>query len=242
MLAVSTTQMAATLFQLQQIDLELDRLTNEHQALTSSLQGNAKLRKLRSDYEIAQEEWQSSLQTQKDAEWTLEDLNNRLQHQEQRLYNGSVTNPKELQSLQQEVQRLRAQQNRQEERLLEVIDATESLQETAQQKQAVLQQAQEAWQEEFATLTARGKQVEEQQRVLREKREQTVASLDVDLVKRYEAMRRTKQGRAVSKVEQNSCQWCRVILTPSELQHVRISSELQTCTNCGRILYYDRQA
>jgi hypothetical protein len=234
--------MAATLFQLQQIDLELDRLTNEHQALTSSLQGNAKLRKLRSDYEIAQEEWQSSLQTQKDAEWTLEDLNNRLQHQEQRLYNGSVTNPKELQSLQQEVQRLRAQQNRQEERLLEVIDATESLQETAQQKQAVLQQAQEAWQEEFATLTARGKQVEEQQRVLREKREQTVASLDVDLVKRYEAMRRTKQGRAVSKVEQNSCQWCRVILTPSELQHVRISSELQTCTNCGRILYYDRQA
>ncbi|HEY4036920.1 MAG TPA: C4-type zinc ribbon domain-containing protein [Ktedonobacteraceae bacterium] len=239
---MSTTQMAATLFQLQQIDLELDRLTNEHQALTSSLQGNAKLRKLRSDYEIAQEEWQSSLQTQKDAEWTLEDLNNRLQHQEQRLYNGSVTNPKELQSLQQEVQRLRAQQNRQEERLLEVIDATESLQETAQQKQAVLQQAQEAWQEEFATLTARGKQVEEQQRVLREKREQTVASLDVDLVKRYEAMRRTKQGRAVSKVEQNSCQWCRVILTPSELQHVRISSELQTCTNCGRILYYDRQA
>jgi len=234
--------MAATLFQLQQLDLELDRLTNEHQAITTSLQGNAKLRKLRSDYEIAQEEWQSSLQTQKDAEWTLEDLNNRLQHQEQRLYNGSVTNPKELQSLQQEVQRLRAQQNRQEEHLLEVIDATESLQETAQQKQASLQQAQDAWQEEFATLTARGKQVEEQQRMLRERREKTVASLDVDLVKRYEAMRRTKQGRAVSKVEQNSCQWCRVILTPSELQHVRISSELQTCTNCGRILYYDRQA
>lgn len=234
--------MAATLFQLQQIDLELDRLTNEHQAITTSLQGNAKLRKLRSDHEIAQEEWQSSLQTQKDAEWTLEDLNNRLQQQEQRLYNGSVTNPKELQSLQQEVQRLRAQQNRQEERLLEVIDTTESLQETAQQKQASLQQAQDAWQEEFTALTARGKQVEDQQRALREKREKTIASLEVDLVKRYEAMRRTKQGRAVSKVEQNSCQWCRVILTPSELQHVRISSELQTCTNCGRILYYDRQA
>ena len=62
---MSTTQMAATLFQLQQLDLELDRLTNEHQAITTSLQGNAKLRKLRSDYEVAQEEWQSSLQTQK---------------------------------------------------------------------------------------------------------------------------------------------------------------------------------
>ena len=234
--------MAATLFQLQQLDLESDRLTTEHQAITTSLQGDAKLRKLRSDYEIAQEEWQSSLQTQKDAEWTLEDLNNRVQQQEQRLYNGSVTNPKELQSLQQEVQRLRAQQNRQGEHLLEVIDTTESLQEIAQQKLASLQEAQDAWQEEFTALTARGKQVEEQQRELREKREQIVASLNVDLVKRYETMRRTKQGRAVSKVDQSSCQWCRVILTPSELQHVRISSELQTCTNCGRILYYDRQA
>jgi hypothetical protein len=234
--------MAATLFQLQQLDLELDRLTNEHQAITTSLQGNAKLRKQRSDYEIAQEEWQSSLQTQKDAEWTLEDLNNRIQQQEQRLYSGSVTNPKELQSLQLEVQRLRAQQNRQEEHLLEVIDTTESLQEVAQQKLVGFQQAQEAWQEEFTELTARREQVEEQQRQLREKREQLVASLNGDLVKRYETMRRTKQGRAVSKVDQNSCQWCRVILTPSELQHVRISSELQTCTNCGRILYYDRQA
>jgi len=234
--------MAATLFQLQQLDLELDRLTNEHQAITTSLQGNAKLRKLRSDYEIAQEEWQSSLQTQKDAEWTLEDLNNRIQQQEQRLYSGSVTNPKELQSLQLEVQRLRAQQNRQEEHLLEVIDTTESLQEVAQLKLVGFQQAQDAWQEEFTGLTARREQVEEQQRQLREKREQLVASLNGDLVKRYETMRRTKQGRAVSKVDQNSCQWCRVILTPSELQHVRISSELQTCTNCGRILYYDRQA
>jgi predicted nucleic acid-binding Zn-ribbon protein len=234
--------MAATLFQLQLLDLELDRLTNEHQAITTSLQGNAKLRKLRSDYEIAQEEWQSSLQTQKDAEWTLEDLNNRIQQQEQRLYSGSVTNPKELQSLQQEVQRLRAQQNRQEEHLLEVIDTTESLQEVAQQKLVGFQQAQDAWQEEFTGLTTRREQVEEQQRQLREKREQLVASLNGDLVKRYETMRRTKQGRAVSKVDQNSCQWCRVILTPSELQHVRISSELQTCTNCGRILYYDRQA
>ncbi len=242
MLAVSTTQMAATLFQLQQLDLELDRSTNEYQAVTASLQGNAKLRKLRSDYEIAQEEWQSSLQTQKDVEWTLEDLNNRLQQQEQRLYSGSVTNPKELQSLQQEVQRLRAQQSRQEERFLEVSDTTEALQETVQQKLAELQQAQDAWQEEFTLLTTRRKQVEEQQQVLRERREHIVAGLDVDLVKRYETMRRTKQGRAVSRVEQNSCQWCRVILTPSELQHVRISSELQTCTNCGRILYYDRQS
>jgi predicted nucleic acid-binding Zn-ribbon protein len=71
-------------------------------------------------------------------------------------------------------------------------------------------------------------------------REQFVSAIDSHLLHRYEALKRTKQGRAVSKVDQNSCQWCRVILTASELQRVRTSTDLQMCSNCGRILYYDR--
>jgi predicted nucleic acid-binding Zn-ribbon protein len=75
---------------------------------------------------------------------------------------------------------------------------------------------------------------------LQANREQFVSDIDTILLKRYDTLKRTKQGRAVSKVDQNSCQWCRVILTPSELQRVRVSADLQMCSNCGRILYYDR--
>ncbi|HLG76192.1 MAG TPA: C4-type zinc ribbon domain-containing protein, partial [Ktedonobacteraceae bacterium] len=84
-------------------------------------------------------------------------------------------------------------------------------------------------------------QLETKRQELQAKRAQLAAAVDAELLKRYEALRRSKQGRAISRVEQNSCQWCRVILTPSEMQRVRTSSELQTCSNCGRILYYDRQ-
>jgi uncharacterized protein len=237
---MSTTQMAALLFQVQQLDLELDRLAAEQQALTGSLQGNSRLRKLRSEYEIAQQQLQSGLQAQTEAEWALEDLNNRLKAQEQRLYNGTVSNPKELQSLQQEVQRLRAQQSREEDRVLEVIDAADSLKEMVQRKVQAFEQAETEWQQESAALLARRDTIAARQQEVQEKRNRLAAGLGPELLGRYEAMRRTKQGRAVSKVEQNSCQWCRVILTPSELQRVRMSSELQTCTNCGRILYYDR--
>ena len=88
----------------------------------------------------------------------------------------------------------------------------------------------------IATDITELKQAEE----LQARREQLVTRLDAGLLTRYDNIRRTRQGRAVSKVEQGSCQWCRVILTPSELQRVRTSTELQTCSNCGRILYYDR--
>jgi predicted nucleic acid-binding Zn-ribbon protein len=237
---MSATQLAAQLFQLQQIDLELDRLVSEQQAVQTVLQSNTTLRKLRSECDAVQQQLQASQQTQKEAEWTLEDFNHRLKTQEQRLYSGSVVNAKELQSLQQEVQRLRAQQSRQEDLTLEAIEMTDSLYEMVKKKEMVFQQAEEVWNQECATLLVQHDQLETRRQDIQKKRAQKVVSIDADNLVRYDKMRRTKQGRAISKVEQNSCQWCRVILTPSELQRVRINAELQTCTNCGRILYYDR--
>ncbi|TMC86790.1 MAG: hypothetical protein E6J10_06445 [Chloroflexi bacterium] len=194
---MSMTQIAAALYQLQQLDLELERVAAEQQVVAKSLQGNARLQELRIEHNRAQEQLRSRLQAQKEAEWALEELTRRLVAQEQRLYSGMVSNPKELNALQQEIQHLRTQQGRQD-------------------------------------------QLEVRKQELQARRTQMLTSIDAGFISRYEAMRRAKQGRAISKVEQNSCQWCRVILTPSELQRVRISSELQTCSNCGRFLYYDR--
>ena len=239
---MSTTKIAATLYQLQQLDLELERLIAEQQALESSLQGDSALKKLRAEYAITQQQLQLGLQAQKEAEWALEELDRRLRLQEQRMYSGVVTNPKELYALQQEVQHLRAQQNRQEEMALEVILTTESLQETANRRAEALRQAQERWLETNAAGMKRRDQLDVKREELVANREQFVSTIDTQVLNRYEALKRTKQGRAVSKVDQNSCQWCRVILTPSELQRVRTNSDLQTCSNCGRILYYDRQS
>jgi uncharacterized protein len=237
---MSTTKIAATLYQLQQLDLELERLIAEQQALESSLQGDSVLKRLRAEHTIAQHQLHLGLQAQKEAEWALEELDRRMRLQEQRLYSGVVTNPKELYALQQEVQHLRAQQNRQEEMALEVILATESLQEVANSKAEALRQAEEKWAEANAAGMIRRDQLDVKQQELLANREQFVSDIDANLLKRYEALKRTKQGRAISKVDQNSCQWCRVILTPSELQRVRVNTDLQMCSNCGRILYYDR--
>jgi len=236
---MSTTKIAATLYQLQQLDLELARLIAEQKALESSLQGDSVLKRLRAEHTIAQQQLHLGLQAQKEAEWALEELDRRLRMQEQRLYSGVVTNPKELNALQQEVQHLRAQQNRQEEMTLEVILTTESLQEVANSKDETLRQAQEKWLETNASGMVRRDQLDVKRQELMANREQFVSNIEAHLLNRYEALKRTKQGRAVSKVDQNSCQWCRVVLTHSELQCVRVNTDLQMCSNCGRILYYD---
>lgn len=239
-LPMSTTQIAAALYQLQQLDLELERLTAEQQALVRSLQEDNALNKARAEHQSAQQQLKAGQQAQKEAEWALDELNNRLRALDQRLYSGLITNPKELYAVQQEAQHLRAQQNRQEEMTLEMMDATDSLSSIAQQKSEALKRIELEWQENNASQLARRDQLESRRQELQEKRAKYADSIDVELLKRYEALKRSKQGRAISRVEQSSCQWCRVILTPSELQRVRASQELQACSNCGRILYYDR--
>jgi predicted nucleic acid-binding Zn-ribbon protein len=237
---MSTTQVAAALYQLQQIDLELERLAAEGQAIAQALQGNPQAQKLRQEQRMLQQRLQAALRAQQEAERALEDLNRRLNVQEQRLYGGAVTNPKELNAAQQEAQNLRGQRSHQEDKTLEAMDAVESLQASVASVDEALQQAEAAWTHESAALVQRREQVAQRTRAAQEKREQLATRIDAEILNRYNALRRAKQGRAVSKVEQNSCQWCRVILTASELQHVRVSQVLQTCTNCGRILYYDR--
>lgn len=237
---MGTTQIAAALFQLQQLDLEAERLLAEQQTLMSSLQNTPLLNKLRAEQKIVKQQLTNGLQAQKDAEWALDDLVQRLKHHEQRLYSGNVTNPKELATIQQEVQHLRTQQARQEEVVLEMMEAAETLQEAVAHKASEISVAQQAWETANAAGTARVEDLEARLQTARDKRAEQATKLDAPTLTRYEGMRKTKQGRVVSKVEQNSCQWCRVILTPSEIQRVRISSELQTCSNCGRILYYDR--
>lgn len=237
---MSTTKIAAALFQLQQIDLELERLANESQSLENSLKSNPTLQRLRKECSDAQQQLNAGLQTQKESEWALEELSRKLAVNEQRLYSGSVIAPKELTALQQEVQHLRAQQSRQEDLTLEVIETTEHLQDQVNLKAEALRQTEAAWAKENTVRLERREQLQERQQGQLARRALLVQGIDEEFLTRYTQMRRSKQGHAVSKVEQSSCQWCRVILTQGELQRVRLNTTLQTCSNCGRILYFER--
>src|SRR5258707_6551177 len=96
---MSTTQIPAALFQLQQLDLELERVIAEQQAIVTSLQRNVKLQRLRTEQKLVQQQLQAGLQAQKEAERTLEDFRPRLSAQEQRLYSGIVPNPTEFNAI-----------------------------------------------------------------------------------------------------------------------------------------------
>ena len=237
-LLMSTTQVAAQLFELQKLDLERDHLLAEQQTLSTSLKGTGTLQKLRVECATLQQQLQASQQARAEADWALTDTNQRLKAQEQRLREKKASE-QEQQGIQAEIKHLKAQQSRQEEMVLQAQDAEEFLREIVERKQSELEQTEQTWRQENAIHIDRYHQIEVRLSELQDERAQQAATLNEEYIKRYDSMRKSKQGRAVSKVEQNSCQWCLAILTRSELQKVLVSPVLQTCTNCGRILYYD---
>ena len=55
----------------------------------------------------------------------------------------------------------------------------------------------------------------------------------------YQALRISKQGKAVARVEQGMCQGCRISLPSNQLQLVRAGNRLVQCGSCQRIIYME---
>ncbi len=234
---MSRATKAASLYQLQQLDGEIERVVAESQATAAALQDDSALRQATQALESAERTLQQRQRDLRAAEQELADLEARLKGHSDRLYSGAVTNPRELGSLQQEVQHLRQVRSAQEDRVLEAMAAAEEAQTLLATKKAEQEAAEKTRQQELAALTERQRQANARLAELRKQRQSLAESCEPPLLQRYEQIRRTRGGKAVALAESGTCQGCRVNLTASDMQRLRTSADVTTCGNCGRILY-----
>ena len=234
---MSKTSKAAPFYQLQQLDLEVERATFAIQSINKALEDDTALRAATQTLETARRALKQQQRALRDAEQELESLEARLKSHSDRLYGGKVVNPRELGSLQQEVQHLREQRSAQEDRVLEALSAAEE----AQAEEAACGARHEAIererQQEQTGLRERLSQAETKLAELRLRRQDQASQCDATVLQRYEQIRKIRAGKAVALAEGGTCQWCRVSLTASDMQRVRTSADITTCSNCGRILY-----
>ncbi|HEY7122473.1 MAG TPA: C4-type zinc ribbon domain-containing protein [Ktedonobacterales bacterium] len=228
---------AAALYQLQQLDLELERVNAEAQAISTRLSDDSALRQAKEELEAAQTALQKRQRALQQAEQELASLAARIKGHQDRLYSGSIANPRELGALQQEIQHLRELHSAQEDRVLEAMGAADDAQAALNDKAAKQSAAEQARQREQDTLQERQRQTEAKLNDLRHRRKTQAESCEPDLLQRYEQIRKLRGGKAVALAEGGTCQWCRVTLSASEMQRLRLGAEIVTCSNCGRILH-----
>jgi predicted nucleic acid-binding Zn-ribbon protein len=229
------------LLRLQEADVALDRL----HARKAQLEGGEEAARARGriaelDRGVAElrQAVEEVEREQARLEHDVESMDLKRRDEEKRLYDGTVANPKELQSIRAEIENIARRKARMEDRLLELMEEGESLAE----RMAPVQAGAAAARDELAASMKDG--AEELDRIgvsLAERsaeRTTIVPSVDEDLLDLYEDLRRTKKGVGVAELRDGVCQGCHQKLSAMELDRLKRTPGVRRCDYCRRILVF----
>jgi len=223
------------LAQLHSLEHELDEKHARVRAIDASL-ANDSTASARGERDTARTQLAHVSAELRDRELQAQSLDAKMREVEQRLYGGRVTNPKELENLEKDLQMHQRQRGTLDEARLELMDATEQAQKRADETARALAQAEASRANEVERLTRERESLTARLASLANQREHTRASLDANVLKQYDQLRRTKAGRAVALIARDACGVCGVTVPTGLVSRVRAGSELVLCPNCGRIL------
>jgi predicted nucleic acid-binding Zn-ribbon protein len=230
---------AKHLYNLQEIDLRVEMSGDMLAQVEGQLGESQALMAARATIEQERRRLAELEKEQQAAEWAAEDIENKSRLLEEKLYSGKTRNPKELISLQQEVEHSKARQSQQEDKALELMGQVEAVRDRLEAGIREATQIEARWRQHQEQLVGEQSVLKADLAALDQQRREMVAQVPAVDVELYEILRRRKQGQAVAKVEQGMCQGCRIALPMSELQRARMGEELVQCGSCERILYLD---
>ncbi|MFQ5827523.1 MAG: zinc ribbon domain-containing protein [Dehalococcoidia bacterium] len=226
---------AKKLYDLQDIDLEA-RSQREELALVESRLGESQaVREARQALEAEGQQLHDIQVAQHAAEWEASDLEGKIAPLEKKLYGGGVKNPKELVGMEHELQIFKAHHREKEDRVLELMIQSETVQESIKARTAQLERTEAEWREEQKALSQRQAELGAALAALEGKRRALAETIEPSDLKLYEGLMKERGGRAVARAEQGMCQGCRISLSMNELRRVR-GPNLVQCSSCGRIL------
>jgi len=227
--------LARQLYQLQELDLETESDERALEQVTGQIGESQAVVKAKARLESEQQRLEELKHQQHTAEWEIDDITGKIAAAEEKLFSGQVKNPKELASLQQDVDMLKTQCNRLEEKALEIIDQVEQSEAAVAGITAELKTMTADWQRQQKQLAEEMARLKAVLADLKQKWQRLSEQVDPDTVEFYQQLRERK-GTAVARVEQGICRGCRISLPTTDLQRAR-GKNLVQCSSCGRILF-----
>jgi uncharacterized protein len=228
--------LARTLYDLQQIDLNIQKEQETLDDINRQLGESEALTQVKAELLAEQKHLAETEKQQRDVEWEIEDLRNSIKQVNDKLYGGKSKNPKELVSLEKELDIFKAKLRQKEDDLLDLMAEIESVQDRIKINSERLGNLEGEWQREQKELAQRQAKVKSRLSDLSRKRQALAADIAKQTLELYEGIR-LRKGEAVVKIEQGRCQGCRLNLAVNELQRARAGDLIQ-CSSCGRILCF----
>ncbi len=173
----------------------------------------------------------------KDSELKLETVETKRKSYRQKLYQGTVTNARELANIEKEIDALGRQQSDLDGRILALMEEVEQAQAASSVAEAQAHTAEGHRTEVLAAYRSRHDALALELTSLGQQREAAAARAeDAAALKRYDAIRGKSAGVGIAKIEGDTCGGCRMKLSSALIKTVKELAQIQTCENCGRLL------
>jgi hypothetical protein len=229
------------LLDLQAVDAELDQL--EHRL--RNLAEHARLVELGSrrdevsrDHGRYETEVADLSREQRKADADVEQVKSRLQRDQQRLDAGVVTDPKQIQAIQHEIETLHRRISDLEDEELEVMQRLEDAQGRLASLAAELARLDAETAEQTVARDTAASTIAEQRAKARAERDALARDLPPDLLTLYDRLRAQLGGVGVGALHQKRCGGCRLDVGAADLARIAAAppDEVLRCEECNRIL------
>lgn len=224
------------LYRVQQLELEIIDHTKRIKSINQQIEDDEALREAEAAVEAANSVYDEAAKRYTDMELEIAALVDKRQASETLLYSGEVTNPKEMQDLQMELESLTRRKDVLDDELRRIMAERDKSKQNLDEKDASLEEARTARAaenvellEEKATLAAT---VNEQLT----KRKAVVNKIPADIFKTYNSMRAKNSNRPVSVLIDDACAVCGIEQNSMVITAINRSNDIVNCQSCGRIL------
>jgi predicted nucleic acid-binding Zn-ribbon protein len=144
----------------------------------------------------------------------------------------------EYQALAHEIVMAREAITKIEDQQIELMEQAEAATKQVGEAQKVLKEAQGLMDGEVQLLTDREKNLQKDLADLSSNRESLSAAVDGAVLTRYERIMNTRGDNVIVDIAHGVCGGCHMKIPAQLIVSCRAQQEITTCTNCGRILYY----
>ncbi|MDQ6839514.1 MAG: C4-type zinc ribbon domain-containing protein [Actinomycetota bacterium] len=236
-----TSSALAALLALQDTDIDIDRHRHRREALPDKHQAAVLDQRMGvlDGAEAATGSTLAEMVVGQDAmEADLAATEARIAEVNKRLYGGQVTASRDLQAMAADVRTLEARRSDLEDRLLEVLDERQPLDDRLEVLRAERTEAQALRHELAARIADAEAEIDTEVAALTDRRDVLAAEVPVDLAATYEQIRSHLGGVGVARLVGSQCQGCFLTLPSGEVDrlHHLPADAVATCDDCGRIL------
>ena len=173
---------------------------------------------------------------QRRLEYDIDALSQKAAAEEKRMYDGSVANSKELESMQRDIDNLKQRRGRLEDELLEYMEQREGLEAEIAGLRVLLAESRTTLERLMSASRDELAEIDEKLVNHEAQRAGLVAGIDQELLELYEDLRSLKKGVGAAALVDGICQGCHEKLSAVQLDKLKHGDDITRCDSCRRIL------